>query len=96
MMESREYFNSLYDIYKELLTEKEQIAFEEHYVEDLSMQEIADNLNVSKSNIGMIVKRTEQKLEEYERKLHILEKNTKMKEALINKDYASIEKIMDI
>ena len=95
-MESREYFNSLYDIYKELLTEKEQIAFEEHYVEDLSMQEIADNLNVSKSNIGMIVKRTEQKLEEYERKLHILEKNTKIKEALINKDYASIEKIMDI
>ena len=96
MMESREYFNSLYDIYKELLTEKEQIAFEEHYVEDLSTQEIADNLNVSKSNIGMIVKRTEQKLEEYERKLHILEKNTKIKEALINKDYASIEKIMDI
>ena len=96
MMESREYFNSLYDIYKELLTEKEQIAFEEHYVEDLSMQEIADNLNVSKSNIGMIVKRTEQKLEEYERKLHILEKNTKIKEALINKDYASIEKKMDI
>ena len=95
-MESREYFNSLYDIYKELLTEKEQIAFEEHYVEDLSMQEIADNLNVSKSNIGMIVKRAEQKLEEYERKLHILEKNTKIKEALINKDYASIEKIMDI
>ena len=95
-MESREYFNSLYDIYKELLTEKEQIAFEEHYVEDLSMQEIADNLNVSKSNIGMIVKRTEQKLEEYERKLHILEKNTKIKEALITKDYASIEKIMDI
>ena len=95
-MESREYFNSLYDIYKELLTEREQIAFEEHYVEDLSMQEIADNLNVSKSNIGMIVKRTEQKLEEYERKLHILEKNTKIKEALINKDYASIEKIMDI
>ena len=81
MMESREYFNSLYDIYKELLTIKEQIAFEEHYVEDLSMQEIADNLNVSKSNIGMIVKRAEQKLKNYEQKLHILEKNTKIKEA---------------
>ena len=60
------------------------------------MQEIADNLNVSKSNIGMIVKRAEQKLKNYEQKLHILEKNTKIKEALINKDYASIEKIMDI
>ena len=74
MMENREYLNSLFDIYKELLTNKEQQAFSEHYIEDLSMQEIADNLNVSKSNIGMIVKRAEQKLKDYESKLHILEK----------------------
>ena len=63
MMESREYFNSLFDIYKELLTKKEQDAFKEHYVEDLSMQEIADNQNVSKSSVGMTIKRAEQKLE---------------------------------
>ena len=95
MMESREYFNSLFDIYKELLTKKEQDAFKEHYVEDLSMQEIADNLNVSKSNIGMIVKRAEQKLEDYEHKLHILKKNTQIKEALRTKNYSLIEQIMD-
>ncbi len=95
MMENREYLNSLFDIYKELLTNKEQQAFSEHYIEDLSMQEIADNLNVSKSNIGMIVKRAEQKLKDYESKLHILEKNNKIKEALISKDYNSIEKIID-
>lgn len=94
-MESREYFNSLFDIYKELLTKKEQDAFKEHYVEDLSMQEIADNLNVSKSNIGMIVKRAEQKLEDYEHKLHILKKNTQIKEALRTKNYSLIEQIMD-
>ena len=94
-MESREYFNSLFDIYKELLTPKEQEALKEHYVEDLSMQEIADNLNVSKSNIGMIVKRAEQKLEDYEHKLHILKKNTQIKEALRTKNYSLIEQIMD-
>ena len=94
-MESREYFNSLFDIYKELLTPKEQVAFMEHYMEDLSMQEIADNLNVSKSNIGMIVKRAEQKLEDYEHKLHILKKNTQIKEALRTKNYSLIEQIMD-
>lgn len=94
-MESREYFNSLFDIYKELLTPKEQESFKEHYVEDLSMQEIADNLNVSKSNIGMIVKRAEQKLEDYEHKLHILKKNTQIKEALRTKNYSLIEQIMD-
>ena len=94
MMENREYLNSLFDIYKELLTNKEQQAFSEHYIEDLSMQEIADNLNVSKSNIGMIVKRAEQKLKDYESKLHILEKNNKIKEALITKKYNLIEKII--
>ena len=96
MMENREYLNSLFDIYKELLTKKKQEAFSEHFIEDLSMQEIADNQNVSKSNIGMTVKRAEQKLKEYESKLHILEKNNKIKEALLNKDYKKIEKIMDI
>ena len=95
MMENREYLNSLFDIYKELLTNKEQQAFSEHYIEDLSMQEIADNLNVSKSNIGMIVKRAEQKLKDYESKLDILEKNNKIKEALITKKYNLIEKIID-
>lgn len=95
MMESREYLNSLFDLYKELLTMKEQQAFSEHYFEDLSMQEIADNLNVSKSNIGMIVKRAEQKLIDYESKLHILEKNNKIKEALLKKEYKLIEKIID-
>ena len=94
-MENREYLNSLFDIYKELVTMKEQQAFSEHYIEDLSMQEIADNLNVSKSNIGMIVKRAEQKLIDYETKLHILEKNNKIKEALLKKEYKLIEKIID-
>ena len=95
MMESREYFNSLFDIYKELLTKKEQDAFKEHYVEDLSMQEIADNLNVSKSSVGMTIKRAEQKLEDYEHKLHILKKNTQIKEALQSQNYSAIEQIID-
>ena len=94
-MENREYLNSLFDIYKELLTNKEQQAFSEHYIEDLSMQEIADNLNVSKSNIGMIVKRAEQKLKDYKSQLHILVTNNKINIALISKDYNSIEKIID-
>lgn len=95
MMESREYFNSLFDIYKELLTKKEQDAFKEHYVEDLSMQEIADNKNVSKSSVGMTIKRAEQKLEDYEHKLHILKKNIQIKEAIQSQNYSAIEQIID-
>ena len=96
MMENREYLNSLFDIYKELLTSIEQDTFKEYYVEDLSLQEIADNRQISKSSVGKTLKSATEKLEEYESKLHILEKNTKIKEALITKDYIAIEKIIDI
>ena len=96
MMENREYLNSLFDIYKELLTSIEQDTFKEYYVEDLSLQEIADNRQISKSSVGKTLKSATEKLEEYESKLHILEKNTKIKEALIIKDYIAIEKIIDI
>ena len=95
-MENREYLNSLFDIYKELLTSIEQDTFKEYYVEDLSLQEIADNRQISKSSVGKTLKSATEKLEEYESKLHILEKNTKIKEALITKDYIAIEKIIDI
>ncbi len=96
MMENREYLNSLFDIYKELLTSIEQDTFKEYYVEDLSLQEIADNRQISKSSVGKTLKSATEKLEEYESKLHILEKNTKIKEALITKDYIAIEEIIDI
>ena len=95
-MENREYLNSLFDIYKELLTSIEQDTFKEYYVEDLSLQEIADNRQISKSSVGKTLKSATEKLEEYESKLHILEKNTKIKEALITKDYIAIEEIIDI
>lgn len=94
MMESREYFNSLFDIYKELLTKKEQETFKEHYVEDLSMQEIADNLNVSKSGVGMTVKRAEEKLKHYESILHIYEERKMIMEALEEEDINTLKDIL--
>lgn len=99
MMESREYLNSLFDIYKELLTQKEQVAFIEHYMEDLSMQEIADNLNVSKSGVGMMVKRAEEKLKYYESILHVYEEKKAIREALeeedINKLKSKLKKVLE-
>jgi len=41
MMENREYLNSLFDIYKDLLTPTEQETFINYYEEDLSLSEIA-------------------------------------------------------
>lgn len=94
MMENREYLNSLFDIYKDLLTITEQTTFTDYYIEDLSLQEIADNKNISKSSVGKTLKSATEKLQEYESKLHIYTQNKRLKEALKNKNYTLIEKII--
>lgn len=65
-MENREYLNKLFDIYKDLLTEVEQVTFVSYYIEDLSLSEIAENRNISKSSVGKTLSRVETKLKEYE------------------------------
>ena len=76
------YYNNLFSIYRELLTEKEQNIFSLYYEENLSLSEIAENLQITRSAVGNTVKIVEKKLEEYEKKLHILAKNELLKMAL--------------
>ena len=78
----RIYLNELFDYYGSLLTLKEQNIFIEHYEEDLSLQEIADNLKVSKSAVGKTLKIVENKLNDYESKLHLKEKKDKINKLL--------------
>ncbi len=65
-MENREYLNSLFDIYKELLTKKEQETFISYYMDDLSLSEIAENNNISKASVSKTLKQAENKLKHYE------------------------------
>ena len=65
------YLNSLYDCYKELFTEKQQMYFESYYWEDLSLSEIADNNNISRNAVHNQLKIMEEKLIELEEKLKI-------------------------
>ncbi len=78
----RIYLNELFDYYGSLLTLKEQNIFIEHYEEDLSLQEIADNLLVSKSAVGKTLKIVENKLNDYESKLHLKENKDKINKLL--------------
>jgi predicted DNA-binding protein YlxM (UPF0122 family) len=66
----------LLDFYKVLLTEKQKFALEMYYQEDLSLVEIAQNLDVSRQAIYDLLKRGETLLEEYEEKLKLYEKYT--------------------
>ena len=65
-----------------LLTKKEQDIFIDHYEDDLSLQEIADNLNISKSAVGKTLKIVEKKLIEYEQKLELNKKSTEINRIL--------------
>ncbi len=86
------YFNDLFDIYCELLTENEKNTFKDYYQEDLSLSEIADEKNVSRSAIQKTIKNVIEKLTNYENVLHIYAKNRTLYEVLELND---IEKIKE-
>lgn len=97
-MEKFVYYSILLDIYGFLITEKKRKIFSLYYDENLTMQEIADLMKVSKSFIGSSIKTTEQKLTNLENKLQILKNNEKLKEILtinnVEKIHQEISKII--
>ena len=93
-------YTKLYDCYSELLTEKERNAFQDYYFDNLSMQEIADNNQVSKSAIHKTLQVAIEKLELYERILKINQKNEVLNSLLdeddIKKIKSKIKNILEI
>lgn len=64
----------LKDVYGPLLTEKQQAIISLYYEDDLSLSEIAEEMNVSRQAVYDLVKRAEQQLWQYETKLGLVEK----------------------
>lgn len=64
----------LYDFYGELLTERQQQVYESVVLEDYSLSEIAENLGISRQGVHDMIKRCNHTLEEYESRLHLVEK----------------------
>ena len=73
-MEKLIYLNELYDMYQSLLTEKQQMYFEDYYFDNLSYGEIGEKYGISRNAIFHQLKLIEEKLENYEKKLNLLEK----------------------
>lgn len=70
-MEDIIYYNELYDLYGELLTEKQKEYFENYYFNNLSLSEMAENYDVSRNAIHKQLKIVIEKLEDFENKLHL-------------------------
>ncbi len=95
-MDNRLYMIDLYDYYKELFTEKQQIYFEEYYFDNLSLQEVAENHEVSRNAVFKQVKEVEEKLLLYEEKLKLLEKGKEIKKLLENLTEDSKKRIEEL
>ena len=74
--------NILYDVYGELLPEKQREMFRLYYEDNYSLAEIGQELGMSRQGVHEAVKRAGEKLAQYEKKLGLARKFGVMEEAL--------------
>ena len=83
-MEDILYYNELYDLYGDLLTDKQKKYFEDYYFSDLSISEIASNYNISRNGVHDQLKRVVNSLNEYEKLLRLKAKFDNINELKID------------
>ena len=64
----------LYDFYGELLTKHQKEIYEQAVLEDYSLSEIARDAGISRQGVHDMIRRCNHTLEEYESRLHLVEK----------------------
>ena len=88
------YYGELFNLYGCLLNDINKKYYSLYYEENLTLQEIADLDNVSKSYVGNIINKTTKKLEKYELGLKLYEKKEKLEVVLEGNDINLIKKIV--
>ena len=84
----------LLDYYGSLLTDHQKNVLEEYLNEDLSMNEIADNLNISKSAVADLIKRSIKQLEEYDKHIKLIKYDQQIHQ-LIEEMYNENDKLLN-
>ena len=72
----------LYDFYGELLTEHQRSIYEDAVFNDMSLGEIAEERGISRQGVHDLIKRCDKILQDYESKLHLVERFAKAKETI--------------
>lgn len=75
--------SALFDTYGRLLTGKQAEVIKAYYFDDLSLNEIAENEGKSKQAISDLIKRSLEKLFEFEDELSLLERRSHLREDLL-------------
>ncbi len=95
-MEKREDIIDLFDIYQELLTQKQQTYFKSYYFLDMSLSEIALELNVSRNAVHDQIKKVLTILNTYEQNLKIDKKNKEILKLINDSEDEILLKIKNI
>lgn len=75
LLEKTNRINLLYDFYRQMLTEKQQLFLKYYYLDDYSLGEIAAEFNISRQAVYEHITRAAKLLEGYEDKLMLLTKH---------------------
>ncbi|MCR5420242.1 MAG: DNA-binding protein [Lachnospiraceae bacterium] len=71
--------NLLYDFYGDLLTDHQKRIYERAVFEDLSLKELSEEYGITRQGVHDLIKRCDKILNEYENKLHMVERFTRIK-----------------
>lgn len=74
ILQDRERVLELLESYESLLTDKQREVVNSHYRYDLSISEIAEEEGITRAGVNDSLQKALSKLEEYEDKLHLIEK----------------------
>lgn len=78
------YYSTLIDVYGKTLNKRQLDVMTAYYNEDLSLSEIADNMQISKQGVRDIIKRAETHLMQLEMQLSFIEKARSREKLLID------------
>ena len=81
-LDQREWKGMLYDFYGELLTEHQKKIYEDVVLDDFSLSEIASEQGISRQGVHDLVKRCDKILLDYEAKLHLVERFSRIKQKI--------------
>lgn len=95
-MIERDYLVELYEIYKNLLTDREKEYFEYYYFEDYSLNEIAEVYDVSKSYVSKFLSQISEEIISFENKLSLYNKRQKIKKVIDSIDVDTKSKIEEL
>ena len=94
-LEKTKLMNDLIDLYGCLLTSNQLMIMEYYYMDDLTLSEIGENLNITRSAVYDTIKKSSAILFDYESKLKLLEKENYKDELLSKIDDLSKEEIIE-